>query len=116
MPPKGFLIIIIIFTCVFSQQRTILSGLQVQSVRRLVAVSIAGISPHRHVVIGEGPQVGQSNPVGRGIDRRRVKLVFVRDFVKLDDPIGPLRWRPEQRGGGGSDVLHREVPRGRVGL
>lgn len=82
----------------------------------MVAVSVAGVRPHGHVVMGEGPQVGQSDPVGGGVDRRRVKLVLVLDFVELDDPVGPLRWRPEQRGAGGGDVLHREVPRGRVGL
>lgn len=97
-------------------KRTILSGKQVQSVGCLVAVSVAGVRPHRHIVLSEGPQVGQSHPVGGRVDRRRVQLIFVRDFVELHDPVGPFRWRPEQRGSGGCDVLHRKVPRGRVGL
>lgn len=82
----------------------------------MVAVPVAGVRPHGHVVMGERPQVGQSDPVGGGVHRRRVELVLVRDFVELDDPVGPLGWRPEQRGGGGSGVLHCEVPRRRVGL
>lgn len=82
----------------------------------MVAVSVAGVRPHGNVVTGEGRQVGQSDPVGGGVRRQRVQLVLIRDFVQLDDPIGPLRRRPEQRGGGGSGVLHSEVPRGGVGL